>query len=158
MKWPLSVAGDFGVSYLSNHPSSQHHLPSSSPYHPLTYYAGPQPAYKQLRGVKDCVVGYAGGTQAFPTYERMMDHTEAVLVEYDPEQISYREILQEWKRLGGTPYPSKAQYRSALFVLNDEQRDIAQDYTANIEHVDVEKVTKFYRAEERHQDFLRRMG
>lgn len=87
----------------------------------------------------------------------MKDHTESVLVEYDPSQISYRDILKRWRTLG-EPYPTKTQYRSAIFYLNEKQKKIAEEFCENIPYVDVEPVTKFYMAEPRHQDFLDRLG
>mmetsp|Transcript_18257 Transcript_18257/g.34870 ORF Transcript_18257/g.34870 Transcript_18257/m.34870 type:complete len:88 (-) Transcript_18257:692-955(-) len=87
----------------------------------------------------------------------MMDHTESVLVEYDPTQISYRDILKKWRTLG-EPYPTKTQYRSAIFYLNEEQKKVAEEFCQNIQYVDVEPATKFFMAEPRHQNFLDRMG
>ena len=86
-----------------------------------------------------------------------MDHTESVLIEYDPSQITFREILNTWRSLG-TPYPAKTQYRWAVFYLNEAQREIAEEFCKDMEHVDVEPATKFYMAEARHQDFLDRLG
>lgn len=57
----------------------------------------------------------------------------------------------------GEPYPSKRQYRSAIFYLNDEQRKIAEEFCSAMKYgkfVDVEPVTRFYMAEEYHQNFL----
>lgn len=110
-----------------------------------------------MPGVERCLVGYSGGHRPFPTYETMMDHTESVLIEYDPSKLSYRDILQKWRTLG-EPYPTKTQYRSAVFFLNPQQEEIANDFCRGINHVDVEPATKFYMAELRHQDFLDRMG
>lgn len=110
-----------------------------------------------MNGVRRCVVGYSGGTRPNPTYENIMDYTEAILVEYDPKIVSYRQILQKWRKLG-EPYPAKRQYRSAIFCLNAEQEAIASDFCDGLEFVDIEPVTKFYMAEERHQNFLARMG
>ncbi|CAB9530742.1 Peptide methionine sulfoxide reductase MsrA [Seminavis robusta] len=117
----------------------------------------------QLDGVVGCVVGYSGGKARNPTYQNIQDYTEALLVEYNPNKLSYRDILQEWS---GMDYPfvqQKTQYRSAIFALNDEQLAQAQDFVSELEErykekgpifVDVEPVTKFYRGEEYHQDFL----
>lgn len=87
----------------------------------------------------------------------MRDHTESVLIEYDPTEVSYRDILQKWKSFGD-PFPTKTQYRSAIFFLNKEQEQIAKEFCQNMKYVDIEPATKFYMAEQRHQDFLDRLG
>ena len=110
-----------------------------------------------MYGVTRCVVGYAGGNQPFPTYESMMDHTESVLVEYDPSLVSYGDILSKWRTMG-EPYPTKTQYRWAVFCLNKMQEKIAKEFCHEMQHVDIEPATKFYMAEARHQDFLDRLG
>ena len=108
-------------------------------------------------GISQCIVGYSGGEQPFPTYESMMDHTESLLIEYDPQRYSYLDILKKWRTLG-VPYPAKTQYRWAVFYLNPQQEQIAKDFCRDIKYVDVEPATKFYMAEARHQDFLDRLG
>lgn len=55
----------------------------------------PQRDFRALRGVVDVVVGYTGGVEKNPTYQNIMDATEAFLVEFDPSIISYEKILNE---------------------------------------------------------------
>lgn len=112
-----------------------------------------------------CVVGYSGGHGAFPTYQNIQDYTEALLVEYNPDRISYEEILREWS---GMDYPlvqQKTQYRSAIFTVNEKQHQQALAFVGKLREqykekgpifVDVEPVTKFFRGEEYHQDFLQK--
>lgn len=88
-----------------------------------------------------------------PDYYNIQDYTEAVLVEFNPSIISYSEVLKKWKTMSA-PYPTKRQYRHAILCTSDEQLRLAQEFCLNMEHVDVEPVTKFYRAEEWHQHFL----
>ncbi|KAL7466589.1 hypothetical protein ACHAXS_006884, partial [Conticribra weissflogii] len=121
----------------------------------------PQRDFKRLRGVEDCVVGYCGGQKKNPTYRNIMDSTESYIVEFDPSIISYEEILNEWADMHSPYYPSKTQYRSAIFYTSNKQREAAlkkvQDLSKNGSkkvYVDVEPVTSFYRGEEYHQDFL----
>ena len=71
----------------------------------------------------------------------MMDHTESVLIEYDPSQITFREILNTWRSLG-TPYPAKTQYRWAVFYLNEAQREIAEEFGGTISGNQVSRVEK----------------
>lgn len=114
-----------------------------------------------MRGVVNCVVGYTGGKQKDPTYQNIMDATEAFTVEFDPSIISYEEILDEWADQHAPFYPSKCQYRSAIFYCSEEQRNAAQKKVEELGkggqrkvYVDVEPVSAFYRGEEYHQNFL----
>jgi peptide methionine sulfoxide reductase MsrA len=102
-------------------------------------------------------VGYSGGIEPDPTYESILDHTEAVLVEFDPTATDFCQILQEWKRLVGTPYPAmKRQYRNALFYLSEQQKEVCTEVGSAMDNVDVEPATKFYMAEDYHQNFYAR--
>mmetsp|Transcript_971 Transcript_971/g.1700 ORF Transcript_971/g.1700 Transcript_971/m.1700 type:complete len:126 (+) Transcript_971:382-759(+) len=114
-----------------------------------------------MGGVVDVVVGYTGGRKENPTYQNIMDATEAFIVEFDPSVISYEEILDEWATQHAPFYPSSCQYRSAIWYCNDKQRDAAQNKIEELGkggqrkvYVDLEPVTAFYRGEEYHQDFL----
>lgn len=111
-----------------------------------------------MYGVKKCVVGYSGGKELNPSYSEMKDHTESVLVEFDPNLISYQSILQKWKSLSD-PYPgADRQYRTAVFFRNADQEAIAREVCSGKEdRVDVEPITRFYLAEARHQNFLARL-
>jgi peptide-methionine (S)-S-oxide reductase len=110
-----------------------------------------------MRGVQRCLVGYSGGGEENPSYAEMKDYTESVFVEFDQSQVSYETILQKWKSMS-TPYEqAKRQYRTAVFYLNEEQEKIARFICKDMEGVDVEPVTKFFMAEERHQNFLARL-
>ena len=115
-----------------------------------------------MKGVEDCIVGYSGGKQRNPTYQSIYDSTESVLIEYDPNQITYKDILGHWKkRTRGYP-GMKRQYRSAIFYITEEQESIARNIIKQMKidnggrdvYVDVEPVTPFYRAEEYHQHFM----
>mmetsp|Transcript_39573 Transcript_39573/g.71295 ORF Transcript_39573/g.71295 Transcript_39573/m.71295 type:complete len:126 (+) Transcript_39573:390-767(+) len=114
-----------------------------------------------MGGVVEVVVGYTGGVKKNPTYQNIMDTTEAFMVEFDPSIISYEEILDEWANQHAPYYSSKGQYRSAIFYCSDEQRDAAQSKIQALGnggtrkvYVDLEPVTTFYRGEEYHQNFL----
>lgn len=91
-----------------------------------------------------------------PTYSQIKDHTESYLVEFDKQVISYESILMKWKAIS-SPYPTERQYRTAIFYTNPEQEAIAHVFAIDMDHVDVEPVTTFYMAEERHQNFLDRL-
>jgi peptide-methionine (S)-S-oxide reductase len=114
------------------------------------------------------VVGYSGGKKADPTYHFIMDHTEAVLIEFDPKVITYEDILLEWSQMHSPNRYRSNQYRSAIWYLNEEQKEAAEEIMTGMKAVsvkertelfsDIEDATKFYRAEEYHQDFLSKRG
>ena len=109
------------------------------------------------------MVGYTGGKEVNPTYQNIKDSTEAVLIEFNPSIISYENLLIEWSKQH-YPFnpPMKTQYKSAIWVKNDDERKIALDLLEKMKqdkegtevYVDVEDANPFYRAEEYHQDFL----
>lgn len=116
-----------------------------------------------MPGVVDCVVGYAGGVAPDPTYQNIQDYTESLLIEYNPDIISYQDILQEWSSMDYPLVQQKTQYKSAIFCINEHQEQQAQEFVEALRekyaekgpiYVDVQPITTFYRAEEYHQDFL----
>ena len=124
----------------------------------------PDSKFSRIRGVKDVVVGYAGGFEDDPCYEDIKDYTEAVRIEYDPKVISYEEILEEFNRQNGDPtYGSFGrQYRTAILYHSPDQKKKAEDLIKTLRAkyspskkicIDLEPATDFYRAEEYHQKF-----
>lgn len=113
--------------------------------------------------MKSTVVGYTGGTTADPTYERIGDHSEALLVAFD-DPLSYKELLQKFFA-EHTPGVSSRQYRSAIFVHDQHQRDIAEAMKVSLieqgkrwcKHTAVEDAGLFYKAEDYHQNYLRNL-
>ena len=113
-------------------------------------------------------VGYTGGDKKDPTYEEILDHTEAILVEFNPAEATYEDILQAWsKMIGDKLGPSSRQYRFAVWYLDDGQKLIAEKVVKELleatasqydedcsGYVAVEKATRFYQAEEWHDHFL----
>lgn len=122
-----------------------------------------------MDGVERVVVGYTGGKELNPTYPNIKDSTEAVLIEYNPLVVSYEKLLFEWSKQH-YPYnpPFKAQYKSAIWVKNEEEREIVLGFLEKMKeghgdggkevYVDVEYVNPFYKAEEYHQDFLNKQN
>ncbi|MBL3540223.1 MAG: peptide-methionine (S)-S-oxide reductase [Aminivibrio sp.] len=108
-------------------------------------------------------VGYAGGTTADPTYDDIGDHTETVQVDYDPEKISYEQLLDVfWESHNPAARPWSVQYRSVIFTADEEQRKTAERSAARIEaavgrvFTAVEPVSRFYMAEGYHQKYYLR--
>lgn len=116
----------------------------------------------QIAGVKQCVVGYTGGKADNPTYRNIQDYTEALWIEFDPKEISLEELLQRWIRMHSpTNTKAKCQYRAAVWYLNEKQKEIAVEFLENLSErlgkkvtSAVEPATRFYRAEEYHQNFI----
>lgn len=112
------------------------------------------------------MVGYCGGMEDNPTYKNILDYTEAILVEFDPNVVGYHDVLMEWSKIISDKLgPSPRQYRFAAWYLNDRQQEIAKKVvteilekddgsSADASYVVAEAATRFYRAEEYHQHFL----
>ena len=132
--------------------------------------------FESVKGVKEVVSGYSGGSEKNPSYEDVSygrtRHAEAVEVYYDPEVISYFALVQVFfgshdpttlNRQG----PDKgAQYRSIAFYKNEKEKKTIQDYITLLVSEDVygddeivtqvEPFEKFWPAEDYHQDFEKR--
>lgn len=128
--------------------------------------------FDELDGVVSTTSGYTGGETDNPTYEQVSaggtGHTEAVQVVYDPQAISYRELLDVYWRNTDPTTPDAQfcdhgnQYRPAIFYANDEQRQVAEASKKDIERTktfsasivtEITPATTFYPAEEYHQDY-----
>lgn len=129
--------------------------------------------FKELKGVVSVMPGYTGGTTVDPTYKQVCSgdtgHAEVSQVAYDPEQISYDELLKVfWKvhdptslnRQGGDV---GTQYRSSIFYNDDTQRSTAEQQKAVLDASDawdrpiVTEITPlgaFYPAENYHHDYF----
>src|SRR3954468_17856610 len=125
--------------------------------------------FEQLRGVTKVMSGYTGGHVANPSYEAVCTgttgHAEATQVTFDPDQISFRDLLGVFfsihdpttlDRQGGD---AGTQYRSAIFYHDEEQRRDAEEFVRELEaeHVfddpivtKLERLKAFYPAEEYH--------
>ncbi len=130
--------------------------------------------FEKIDGVIEAVSGYTGGQKANPTYKQVSAgatrHAEAVKVIYDPDKISYAELLEIfWRHVdptddGGQFVDRGYHYRSAIFYANDEERRLAEasrDRLANSGRFDKPIVTEivplgpFYQAEDYHQDYYK---
>jgi len=132
-------------------------------------------AFEKHDGVISAVSGYTGGDKVNPTYEEVSSgttgHYESVEVTFDPNIISYDEILWIfWRQIdptdaGGSFVDRGSQYRSAIFYMNSTQKAIAERQKADLEKSGrfskpiVTKILpagKFYEAEEYHQDYYKK--
>lgn len=118
-----------------------------------------------MKGVNRCVVGYAGGHEPNPTYRQMKDFTECVLVEFDRTVVSFEDLLIEFGKMHRATSPRSRQYRSVIFYSNDEQKEQAEEYLEGLRgstrgeiYTKVEKMTKFYKGEEYHQNYIAKMS
>ncbi len=134
---------------------------------------GVQGVFQHTKGVTKAVSGYAGGTKDTANYDTVSSgrtgHAESVEVTFDPNVISYGAILQIYFSVAHDPTqldrqgPDEGpQYRSEIFVKDDDQKRVAQAYIAQLDksgafkHPIVTKIgqlTAFYPAEAYHQDY-----
>jgi peptide methionine sulfoxide reductase msrA/msrB len=130
--------------------------------------------FEKVDGVIEVFSGYTGGSKENPTYEEVSaggtGHLEAVQVLYDPDRISYKELLQVfWRHVdptdpGGQFVDRGSQYRTAIFYHDDEQKRLAEESKRELEKkgpfnkpivTQIVKATPFYKAEDYHQDYYK---
>ncbi|NOR37131.1 MAG: peptide-methionine (S)-S-oxide reductase MsrA [Woeseiaceae bacterium] len=141
----------------------------------LGCFWGAERRFWETDGVFTTVAGYAGGSTADPDYKLVCGgstgHAEVVLVVFDPDVVSYEELLRIfWESHNPTQGMRQGndigtQYRSAIYTYNDEQVAVAQqsmrDYQAELTNAgygdittEVKPLNKFYYAEDYHQQYL----
>jgi peptide-methionine (S)-S-oxide reductase len=136
---------------------------------------GVEAAFRQIHGVLRTAVGYTGGHVPDPTYARVCrhrtGHAEAVEVWFDPAQVSYAELLQEFWRIHNPTTRNRqgldfgSQYRSAIFYHDAGQQEAAitsrdaeqQSHRRQIV-TQITPASAFYRAEEYHQRYVEKHG
>ena len=138
---------------------------------------GVEAAFRKVTGVVDTAVGYSGGTLENPTYKDVCTdktgHAEVVQVTYDPSRVSYQQLLAVFwdchdpTQLNRQGPDVGAQYRSAIFYHNEEQRAAAtaarEKLVQSGKHTrpvvtEITPASTFYRAEEYHQRYLEKRG
>ncbi len=135
---------------------------------------GVEAVFEHLKGVSTVVSGYSGGSPDTANYETVSygetGHAEAVQITYDPQQISYEQLLNVFFKVAHDPTElnrqgpdTGTQYRSAIFFTSNNQEKVAKAYISQLDqdhvfsHPIVTKIVplqKFYAAEEHHQNFL----
>ncbi len=128
--------------------------------------------FERVNGVYDVISGYTGGKQPNPTYKQvsngLTDHAEAVQVFFDPQEITYSELVEIFfathdpTTLNRQGPDIGKQYRSAVFYHNDQQKDVVDSHineltAANVYSdpivTEVQPYRIFYPAEDYHQDY-----
>lgn len=128
--------------------------------------------FSKLKGVEKVESGYAGGTAPNPTYEQVCSdetgHAETVRITYNPDVISYRQLLEIFFAFHDPTTPNRqgadvgSQYRSVIFYLNEEQKAVVQDVIREFEAektwgapvvTEIKPLDAFYKAEEYHQQY-----
>ena len=132
---------------------------------------GMQDLFRKQPGVLATRVGYAGGDVSNATYRHHGTHAEAIEIVFDPEQTSYRNLLEFLFQIHDPTTRNRqgndvgTSYRSAIFTLDDEQRRIAEETIAEVDTsglwpgkvvTEVAPAGPFWEAEPEHQDYLER--
>lgn len=138
---------------------------------------GPELKFRQIPGVVDARVGYAGGDKSNPTYQEVCtDHTghaEVVEVTYDPTQVSYSQLLDAFWNMHDPTQVNRqgpdfgTQYRTVIFYHTPEQERLAKEAKEKLEQsgkyhkpiaTEILPAPTFWPAEEYHQQYLARRG
>ncbi|RUL66353.1 peptide-methionine (S)-S-oxide reductase [Dyella dinghuensis] len=132
---------------------------------------GMQDLLRRYPGILSTRVGYTGGDVANATYRNHGSHAEAIEITFDPSVIGYRQILEFFFQIHDPSTKNRqgndvgASYRSAIFYLNDDQKEIAEDTVADADAsglwpgkivTEIAPAGPFWEAEPEHQDYLER--
>lgn len=130
---------------------------------------GMEQLFKELEGVLDTEVGYAGGKNENPTYDFHPGHAEALLVTYDDQQLSFMQLLDFFFTIHNPTTLNQqgndigSSYRSTIFYSTEEEKRTAEQIIATVNEsgewpdpvvTTLEPLTTFYPAEPEHQDYL----
>jgi peptide-methionine (S)-S-oxide reductase len=130
---------------------------------------GMQDLIRKLPGVVATRVGYSGGDVAHATYRNHGTHAEAIEITFNPERISYRNLLEFFFQIHDPTTPNRqgndrgSSYRSGIYYLNPEQERIARETIARVNAsnlwpgpvvTEVKPAGDFWLAEPEHQDYL----
>jgi peptide-methionine (S)-S-oxide reductase len=130
-----------------------------------------QDLIRKQPGVISTRVGYSGGDVANATYQNHGNHAEAVEIVFDPDKLSYRDLLEFFFQLHDPTTKNRqgndqgASYRSAIFYTSEAQKQVAEDTIADVDAsglwpgkvvTEVVAAGPFWEAEPEHQDYLER--
>jgi len=138
---------------------------------------GVEELFGNTKGVTSTMVGYTGGKFPIPTYQDVCTgrtgHAEAIQLEYEPNVISFEELLDIFWENHNPTTPNQqgpdvgSQYRSAVFYHDSEQEDVAKTVKKKLDEsgkfskkivTEIVKATTFFKAEEYHQKYLQKDG
>jgi len=135
---------------------------------------GVETLFKKLEGVVSTSVGYSGGGNENPTYEEVCSgqtgHFEAIEVEYDPDKVSYEELVKyffsihDFEQVNGQGPDIGEQYLSRILYVDEEQRGVAENLIEELSDKGYEVLTelinfeKYWPAEDYHQDYYQKTG
>jgi len=132
---------------------------------------GMEELIRELPGVTSTVVGYTGGEVKNATYRNHGTHAEAIAIEFNPEQFSYRKLLEFFFQIHNPTTKNRqgndmgASYRSAIFYFTEEQKATAQEVIGDVNAsgkwpgavvTEVVPASDFWDAEEEHQAYLQK--
>ena len=132
---------------------------------------GVEELFRQMPGVKSTVVGYTGGEVPNATYKNHGNHAEAIEINFDPEELSYRKLLEYFFQIHDPTTRNRqgndigTSYRSAIFYSSEQQRDTALELIAEMDAsgkwpgkvvTEVVPEVEFWNAEKEHQDYLQK--
>ena len=133
---------------------------------------GMQELIRAMPGVISTRVGYSGGDVANATYRNHGSHAEAVEIVFDPEKISFRELLEFFFQIHDPSTRDRqgndrgTSYRSGIYYTSEAQREVALDTIADVDAsglwpgkvvTEVKPAGPFWQAEPEHQDYLQRI-
>lgn len=138
---------------------------------------GVEAEFRQIKGVRATSVGYTGGNRVAPSYEDVCTgktgHAEAVRVEYDPDRVSYEDLLEVfWANHDPTQINRQgpdvgAQYRTGIFFTTPDQQAAAEKSKRMLEEsgrfkraiaTEIFAAEEFFPAEDYHQQYLEKRG
>lgn len=175
----ISILSVLGVLLSSSLPyyKTDTKMNTSNQKEAVAYFSGGcfwcvEAVYESVKGVREAISGYAGGTTLNPTYEKVgrgqTDHAETVEVHYDPSVISFAELVKVFfgshdpTTLNRQGPDTGTQYRSIAFYSNQEEKKIIEDYIKQLSKdkvynkpivTEVQLIGIFYKAEEYHQNY-----
>ncbi|MFA8299045.1 MAG: peptide-methionine (S)-S-oxide reductase MsrA [Hyphomicrobiales bacterium] len=171
----LSITGLNGKTIKASNINMEEHKMTQN-YDTATFGAGCfwciEALFQELKGVKSVTVGYTGGTLKNPSYAEVCSgqtgYVEVAQIVYDPELVSFKDLLEVfWKTHDPTTLNRQGadhgtQYRSVIFYHTEKQKEEAEYYKKQLDEsgaykkpivTSIEPVTKFYVAENYHQDY-----
>ena len=135
-------------------------------WRPPSHLLRPDDSFSAMAGVVQTIVGYTGGKKPKPTYHSIGDHTEAILIEFDPTVVTYKQLLWCFFNSHDPTVRRRKikaqQYKSAIYIIGEQQAFEAEEalFDQIRNHGDVDiltdiyPMTGFYKAEEYHQKYL----